>query len=69
VILLNGTTAGQYKARTALLYPKYRGAEYRSFLFEFQYLLKKAGERPEGFFESLVEPLKPSGRCSLSPKN
>jgi hypothetical protein len=34
-----------------------------------EYLLKKAGERPEGFFESLVEPLKPSGRCSLSPKN
>jgi hypothetical protein len=36
---------------------------------EYRYLLKKAGERPEGFFESLVEPLKPSGRCSLSPKN
>jgi hypothetical protein len=38
-------------------------------LSKFGYLLKKAGERPEGFFESLVEPLKPSGRCSLSPKN
>jgi hypothetical protein len=32
------------------------------------YHLKKKGERPEGFLENLVEPLKPSGRCALVPE-
>jgi hypothetical protein len=32
------------------------------------YLLKKKGERPEGFLEKPVGPLKPSGRYVVIPK-